>query len=992
MADSSIKSRAVEQGTAPTPVEGSEEAPSRSEHSLKDSITSPSQGSGQTLDSGASEPSQLAALRPAGGPQATLSTPERNQLHQRLQRNMGAASGSSPTPSPRSALRALDPESQTRPGQTPTSSAGGSSALPIHLEGRSYRFQHTHNTDSPSFNKAQLSTSPPEESDSGVQYSSSYTATSNAIRDSTARLANMALFDEDHDQDQDEDLGDETQVPGPSGQWRGSTSSSSLGSGFQFQSAQPGDGNIDQDLLSTSPRAQPHQGAPGILSLALPGAEGTRNDDISAILPPAIVKSPPPMDYDEATPRLGKTTDGSSTFEQRAGSNAGTTDTGSDFSVRAPATTAAAATITTEQGPSQNNNNNNSGDSAERRLPTRQIAFAQDQEQIPARAIHMQRRTSVGGATPQDMFTAARTTSLSPTFQPSSFGGFGGFGVSHRSSFGFGALAQARAEAEAEQAQRQGGDGGSGVGGSGGGGASATSAIQLPGGFVFGNARTSGVGGRRTSIARPSVPGASALSIHRTSSMGRRSFAYGGSATGDSNYGSMLSSDGRDDGFERGRYRRDSHDQGPPDERQPLFGRDRSWRTALGGQRHESPRPAPSRAATILNAVSYPVRAVGAFFNRSRSRSRSPARSNTSGNGVVGMRELIYKKMTKDNLKAMVTEPVTVLPAVVLGLLLNLLDGVSYGMITFPNSNPIFANFGGDGVAMFFVTTIIAQLIYSLGGSVFKAGNGSMMIEVVPFYHILVRKIIEEIGDSNPAAVIATTCMAFALSSVLTGIVFLLLGMLKLGVLIGFFPRHILVGCIGGVGIFLLETGFEVAGRLQSEEGFQYNLETLKFFFQSSHVVALWLIPLSLAILLRIITARFTHPLVVPAYFVFIPFLFYAIAFPIGYSFASLRKDGWVFDIGSAADAPFWRFYTYFDLTQTSWMALVQTMPTQFALVFLSILHPPLNIPALAVSVGQDDVNTDRELTAHGWSNIISGAHVLIPALGFLIAGKKLQA
>ncbi|CAD6909823.1 unnamed protein product [Tilletia laevis] len=39
------------------------------------------------------------------------------------------------------------------------------------------------------------------------------------------------------------------------------------------------------------------------------------------------------------------------------------------------------------------------------------------------------------------------------------------------------------------------------------------------------------------------------------------------------------------------------------------------------------------------------------------------------------------KKMTKANLKAMVTEPITVLPAVVLGLLLNLLDGVSYGMI-----------------------------------------------------------------------------------------------------------------------------------------------------------------------------------------------------------------------------------------------------------------------------------------------------------------------
>jgi sulfate permease, SulP family len=43
------------------------------------------------------------------------------------------------------------------------------------------------------------------------------------------------------------------------------------------------------------------------------------------------------------------------------------------------------------------------------------------------------------------------------------------------------------------------------------------------------------------------------------------------------------------------------------------------------------------------------------------------------------------------------------MPAVVLGLLLNILDGVSYGMIVFPASG-VFSGFGGTGVSMFFVT------------------------------------------------------------------------------------------------------------------------------------------------------------------------------------------------------------------------------------------------------------------------------------------------
>lgn len=55
----------------------------------------------------------------------------------------------------------------------------------------------------------------------------------------------------------------------------------------------------------------------------------------------------------------------------------------------------------------------------------------------------------------------------------------------------------------------------------------------------------------------------------------------------------------------------------------------------------------------------------------------------------------------------------------------------------FPLYNPIFADFGPDGVSMFFVSTIIAQIVYSGGGSIFKGGNGSMMIEIVPFLHIM---------------------------------------------------------------------------------------------------------------------------------------------------------------------------------------------------------------------------------------------------------------
>lgn len=58
-----------------------------------------------------------------------------------------------------------------------------------------------------------------------------------------------------------------------------------------------------------------------------------------------------------------------------------------------------------------------------------------------------------------------------------------------------------------------------------------------------------------------------------------------------------------------------------------------------------------------------------------------------------------------------------------------------------------YPDYGSLGVSMFFMSCIISQLVFSLGGSIFKAGNGSMMIEAVPFFHIICQLIISEIGD-----------------------------------------------------------------------------------------------------------------------------------------------------------------------------------------------------------------------------------------------------
>jgi SulP family sulfate permease len=326
------------------------------------------------------------------------------------------------------------------------------------------------------------------------------------------------------------------------------------------------------------------------------------------------------------------------------------------------------------------------------------------------------------------------------------------------------------------------------------------------------------------------------------------------------------------------------------------------------------------------------------------------------------------------------------LPAVVLGTLLNILDGVSYGMIIFPAAG-LFAKFGGVGVSMFFLSTVIAQLVYTFGGSNFAGANGSMMIEVVPFFHILASTIARDIlgddwagMDNLNREVIATTLVAFALSSVLTGFTFFLLGYLRLGVLIGFFPRHILVGCIGGVGIFLILTGLTVSTRLPSDALDPPTWDIIRHFALNPHALALWVPPLALAVLLRVITVRWKHQLLFPIYFLIIPIVFYVVVAASQLDLDTLRREGWLFETAREVGSTdtWYTFYTYYDWRAVQWTSIWTTLPTQFALLFFNILHPPLNVPALAVSL-DEDVDTNQELVGHGISNLAAGFLGTVP-------------
>jgi SulP family sulfate permease len=169
--------------------------------------------------------------------------------------------------------------------------------------------------------------------------------------------------------------------------------------------------------------------------------------------------------------------------------------------------------------------------------------------------------------------------------------------------------------------------------------------------------------------------------------------------------------------------------------------------------------------------------------------------------------------------------------------------------------------------------------------------------------------IIAEVGEDNPQAVIATTITSYAISSIITGLVFFLMGTCGFGYIVGFIPRHILIGCIGGVGWFLVATGFEVTARLDGN--LNYDWATLRKMFQPDTLV-LWIIPFSLAVILYWSQHKITSKYYLPAYILTIPAIFYFFVFSMDQlDPQNLRETGWIFNQPEAGE-PWWYFYTLY--------------------------------------------------------------------------------
>jgi SulP family sulfate permease len=210
-----------------------------------------------------------------------------------------------------------------------------------------------------------------------------------------------------------------------------------------------------------------------------------------------------------------------------------------------------------------------------------------------------------------------------------------------------------------------------------------------------------------------------------------------------------------------------------------------------------------------------------------------------------------------------------------------------------------------------------------------------------------------------------TVVVALALSSLMTGALFLSLGQFKLGNLIRFIPYPVIGGVLAGSGLLL------TFGAISVMTGAPVSLLHLSPIMQPG----LWvkLLPgFVFALFLLLVLRRHSHVLIFPGTLMAATIVFYLLLGMTNTSIATATQQGWLLSALPANGSRLWQPLNFSDLAQVNWSAVGHQTGSLFAIAIVGVLAILLNLTGIELATGQD-VDLNRDLKAAGIANLVAG-------------------
>ena len=218
-------------------------------------------------------------------------------------------------------------------------------------------------------------------------------------------------------------------------------------------------------------------------------------------------------------------------------------------------------------------------------------------------------------------------------------------------------------------------------------------------------------------------------------------------------------------------------------------------------------------------------------------------------------------------------------------------------------------------------------------------------------------------ATSGDPEILATVVAAIALTSLATGLFFLMLGLFKLGGLSRFIPYPVIGGFLAGTGWLLIKGSIGVLA------GVPLSLRNLPALLETDTVIR-WLPGFVFGVVLLLVLRRTSHYLALPAMLVGAIALFFVLLLATGTSIAEATARGWL--LGPFPGGDIWRPLGPAALSEVHWGAILTEAPSMLAVMLAGMIALLLNATGLELVV-QRDVDLDRELRAAGAANVVAG-------------------
>jgi SulP family sulfate permease len=325
------------------------------------------------------------------------------------------------------------------------------------------------------------------------------------------------------------------------------------------------------------------------------------------------------------------------------------------------------------------------------------------------------------------------------------------------------------------------------------------------------------------------------------------------------------------------------------------------------------------------------------------------------------------------------------LPSITVGLIISTIGiSVEVSLAAFIFSGSSLSRFvaGGIGLLLFggFVIAIVTAFTTSLPGTMALPQDTPAAILALVAAGIALR-----MQASAPEAVYATVVAAIALTSLLMGAIFILLGHFRASGFVRYIPYPVVGGFLAGTGWLLVKGAFGVMLNMP------VTLANLPEFLAVDRLIV-WGPGLAFGLALLFVLRRYNHFLITPGGLLLMTALFYGFLALSRIPVAEASARGWL--LGPFPAGGFYQPLSPAFFANVDWGAVLGQGDKIATALVLSMIAMLLNTSALEVTVHQD-IDLNRELRTAGLANLagaLGGSPVGYQTLGMSALAYRLGA